>query len=239
VIGLSNAPTRPTLGTSTLDAPVRQMFDDIATGYDALNRLITFNLDPMWDARVVKLTPAGGRTLDLGCGTGDLLERLLRRKSTALAAGVDLSRGMLKVARSRLGPRALLVRGDGERLPFRDGTFDAVVSAFVMRNVGDRARVYAEVARVLKPGGAFVQLELARPRNVAIRKLYEFYFERVMSALAGRVFGERAPYQYLAETLARWPHQDAISKEIQAAGFSSVEEHELTLGIVCAHRAVK
>jgi len=229
----------PTLGTSTRDAPVREMFDEIAPGYDGLNRLITFNLDPLWDARLVKLTPDAGRTLDLGCGTGDLLERLLARKSPGKVLGLDLSRGMLKVARARLGPQAHLVQGDGERLPLGDGALDAVVSAFVMRNVGDRARVYREVARVLRPGGTFVQLELARPRNAGIRKLYEFYFERVMSALAGRAFGARAPYQYLAETLARWPHQDAIAKEIQAAGFSSVEEHEMTFGIVCAHRAVK
>jgi len=146
---------------------------------------------------------------------------------------------MLRAARTRLAAPVGLVQADGERLPFRDGAFEAVVSAFVMRNVGDRRRAYREIARVLRAGGTFVQLELARPRHGGIRKMFEFYFERVMPPFAGVVLGDRSPYQYLAESLARWPHQDAISEELESEGFSSVEEHELTFGMVCAHHAVK
>jgi len=139
------------------------MFDAIAPAYDVLNRVITFNLDLLWDARVAQLTPPGARTLDFGCGTGDLLERLLARTPAAKLVGLDLSGPMLRAARTRLAAPVGLVQGDGERLPFRDGAFEAVVSAFVMRNVGDRRRAYREIARVLRAGAPSSNSNLRAP----------------------------------------------------------------------------
>lgn len=237
---------RPTLGTSTRDAAVVEMFDELSANYDFLNRVVTFNQDIWWRKKLVDLVPAGGLALDFGCGTGDLVMRLLERKKAARAVGFDITRGMLRRASERLeeeGPgmrgRARLVQGDGERLPFRDGAFDVVVSAFVMRNVGARESAYREIARVLKPGRRFVQLELGKPRANWFRSAYYVYFFHIMPVLGRLFYGELAPYRYLAESLHRFPDQEGTAREIEGCGFASVEIREFSWGIVAAHVASK
>ena len=234
----------PTLGTSTRDPAVAKMFDDLSPRYDLVNHLITFGQATRWRRRLVSLLPGGGRVLDLGCGTGDVMIEVLRQGRATNVVGVDLTPGMLRRAGERLadggvGERARLLRGDGETLPFRDACFEAVVSSFVMRNVGDRAAAYREIARVLKPGGRYVQLEMGRPRNRLARKGFLFYFQRLMPLFAGLVAGDRTPYKYLAEGLDRWPHQDDVSKEIKTEGFASVEMVEVAMGTAAIHAATK
>jgi demethylmenaquinone methyltransferase/2-methoxy-6-polyprenyl-1,4-benzoquinol methylase len=169
---------------------------------------------------------------------------ILRGNRAGEALGFDLTPGMLRRAKERLrelagSAKSGLVRGDGEALPYRDGAFDAVVSSFVMRNVGDRSKAYREIARVLKPGGTYVQLEMARPRNRLVRAGFLFYFQRVMPWVAGLIAGDRAPYQYLAESLDRWPHQDEVAAEIGRAGFARVDLVEVAMATAAIHRAMK
>jgi demethylmenaquinone methyltransferase/2-methoxy-6-polyprenyl-1,4-benzoquinol methylase len=220
------------------------MFDDLAGGYDVFNRLVTGNLDLVWRKRLVDLCPAVDLALDFGCGTGDLTERLLERGKAGRVIGLDITPGMLTRARRRAlaGGYAASVRhlrADGERLPFGDAQFGLVVSAFVMRNVGDRAVAYREVARVLEPGGSLVQLELGFPGPGVFRDLYYGYYFRVMPAMAGAIYGDRAPYQYLADSLKRWPDARGTAAELKVAGFERVEVHEATRGVVAIHVATR
>jgi demethylmenaquinone methyltransferase/2-methoxy-6-polyprenyl-1,4-benzoquinol methylase len=219
------------------------MFDELSGGYDVFNRIVTANLDLVWRKRLVDLCPPVDRALDFGCGTGDLTERLLERGKAGRVVGIDITPGMLRRARrrARAGGYAGSVShalADGERLPFPDGRFGLVVSAFVMRNVGDRAAAYREVVRVLRPGGSLVQLELGFPEPGAFRDLYFGYYFRVMPVMAGVIYGDRTPYQYLADSLKRWPDAEGTAEELKGAGFERVDIHEVTRGVVAIHHAV-
>lgn len=218
------------------------MFEELAPDYDRMNLLITFGLAPAWRFELVRRALPCGRALDLGCGTGDLMEALLAGDPEATAVGFDLTPAMLRAARVRVdalegGARARLTQGDAEALPFEDGAFDTVVSAFLMRNVHDRAAAYREVSRVLKPGGRFLQLELAKPNNALIRAGYMLYFQHGMPRLASLFSRHRESFQYLAESIDRWPPPAAIAKEIKAGGFQRVERAALLLGGVAIHTA--
>lgn len=234
----------PTLGTSTRDPAVAQMFADLAPEYDRMNALITFGLAPSWRMELVRRAAPCGRCLDLGCGTGDLTEALLAADPSAQLTGFDLTRPMLRGAHERLAAdgsmaRVELSQGDAEKLPFADGSFDTVVSAFLMRNVGDRHAAYAEVARVLKPGGRFLQLELSKPHNALVRAGYLLYFRHAMPRLAAAFSRNRDSFQYLAESIDRWPEREGVSAEIAAGGFSRVSDAELLFGGVAIHEATK
>jgi demethylmenaquinone methyltransferase / 2-methoxy-6-polyprenyl-1,4-benzoquinol methylase len=233
----------PTLGTSTRDPAVAQMFADLAPDYDRMNALITFGLADSWRRELVRRARPAGRCLDLGCGTGDLTEALLADPA-AQVTGFDLTRAMLGGARARLHhtgtpERAGLAQGDAERLPFRDGAFDTVVSSFLMRNVGDRAAAYSEVARVLKPGGRFLQLELAKPEGRLVREAFLLYFHYGMPRLAGLFSKHAESFQYLAESIDRWPQPAAVAEEIKACGFAKVEQVRELFGGVALHIAAK
>jgi demethylmenaquinone methyltransferase/2-methoxy-6-polyprenyl-1,4-benzoquinol methylase len=234
----------PTLGTSTRDPAVAQMFGDLAPEYDRMNALITFGLAPSWRAELVRRAAPCGACLDLGCGTGDLTQALLQADPHARLVGLDLTPAMLGGARGRLeaaglASRAALTRGDAERLPYADGAFDTVVSAFLMRNVGDRAAAYREVARVLKPGGRFLQLELAKPGNALVRAGYLLYFRHGMPRLASLFSRNHDSFQYLAESIDRWPQPEGVADEIRRAGFARVECTGLLLGGVAIHEAAR
>lgn len=232
------------IGTSTRDADVIEMFDELAEGYDLFNRIVTANLDLLWRKRLVGLCPRVETALDFGCGTGDLTERLLEGGKAERVVGIDITPGMLRRARRRARGGGYLgsvrhMLADGERLPFPGGRFGLVVSAFVMRNVGDRSAAYREIARVLKPGGMLVQLELGFPDPGIFRDLYYGYYFRVMPVVAGVVYGDRTPYQYLADSLKRWPDAEGTAGELEAAGFGRVDIHEVTRGVVAIHVATK
>ena len=220
------------------------MFADLAPEYDRMNAVITFGLAQSWRRELVRRALPAGRCLDLGCGTGDLTEAVLAGDPQARVTGFDLTRTMLQGARARLSlaalaPRARLAQGDGERLPFANGAFDTVVSSFVMRNVGDRAAAYREVARVLRPGGRFLQLELAKPENALVREAYLLYFREGMPRLAGLFSRQHESFQYLAESLDRWPQPGEVAREIEAAGFAKVEQAQLLFGGVAIQVAAK
>jgi demethylmenaquinone methyltransferase/2-methoxy-6-polyprenyl-1,4-benzoquinol methylase len=131
------------------------------------------------------------------------------------------------------------VRGDAEHLPFERGAFDTVVSAFLMRNVGDRPAAYAEVARALKPGGRFLQLELSKPDNALVRAGYLLYFRHAMPRLASLFSRNRDSFRYLAESLERWPDPEGVGVEIESGGFARVSRAALLFGGVAIHEAVR
>jgi len=236
----------PSRATPTPGAPekaaVRSMFDRIAPRYDLLNRLLSGGTDVRWRRRAVDLLELRGpaRLLDLCAGTGDVLLESLRRDPGHTGVGVDLSPGMLargasKLVRQGQARRGWLVGGDGERLPLRDGLFDAAVVAFGIRNVGDVPRALREVLRALRPGGRFVVLEFSMPRGW-LGAAYRLYFQRVLPRVGGLVSGDASAYAYLPASVARFPTPEAFAGLMEEAGFRDIRWRLLTGGIACLHR---
>jgi demethylmenaquinone methyltransferase/2-methoxy-6-polyprenyl-1,4-benzoquinol methylase len=220
------------------------MFDGIVERYDLLNRLMSLGLDGAWRRAAVRSIALqhGDPVLDLGCGTGDLLRLLAPAPSPAVAAegipvGVDVSEGMLRRARSRLGNRAGLVRGSAFELPFRDSAFRGAVSAFVLRNLKDLEGAMAELARVLAPGARIGLLDATEPPGW-LRPAFDVYFRLAAPAL-GALAGHRNAYQYLASSLVQIPSRADMCRLLEAAGFQHCAAHPLSFGVVTLFTGTK
>jgi len=223
------------------------MFGAIAGRYDALNHLLSLNLDASWRRRAAaEACPEPGlRVLDLCGGTGDLSVALLRSdRPPSFVACCDFSRPMLSVASAKLGrrglsPSSLTIEGDALRLPFADGSFDAVTVGFGVRNLSDMRAGLAEMSRVLVPGGRLVILEFSRPSGPVLSRLYAFYLRQVVPRLGDGASGTSGPYRYLARTIADFPEPDLLAGVVRESGFGAVGWQPLSGGIVCLHTAFK
>jgi len=205
---------------------VRAMFDAIAPRYDLVNRIMTFGLDVRWRRRAVRALDAGpGATVvDLACGTGDLCRDLA--SAGFRPVGVDLSLGMLRHARTD----APLVEADALRLPVADGSVDAAVSGFALRNFVALEPVLDELARVVRPGGRIALLDVATPANPVLRAGHHVYFGRVVPRIGGAL-SDPAAYRYLPRSVAYLPPPDTMLAMIGTAGFGAVRREMLTGGI--------
>jgi demethylmenaquinone methyltransferase/2-methoxy-6-polyprenyl-1,4-benzoquinol methylase len=202
------------------------MFDTIAPRYDLVNRVMTVGLDRRWRRATVGALglPPGARVLDVACGTGDLCRDL------SLAAyrpiGVDLSAGMLAHAHTA----APLLQGDALRLPVRPGSVDGVVSGFALRNFVALDPFFAEMARVLRPGGRIALLDVATPVHPVLRAGHSVYFGHVVPRI-GALLSDRDAYRYLPKSVAYLPPPADLLEQVAAAGFTEVDRRLLSGGI--------
>lgn len=217
---------------------VREMFDHIAPKYDLLNHTLSMNVDRLWRRRVVRILRRSHarRILDIATGTGDLAIDLARRIPGAQVLGVDLSEGMLEVARRKVAARGLdarivLDRGDAEHLGVADASVDAVTVAFGVRNFGDLEAGLREMARAIKPGGRVVILEFSRPRNRLFRALYEFYSDRILPRIGGLVSKDRRAYAYLPASVREFPAPQEFMAMMTRAGFKNCRARSQSFGI--------
>ncbi|HEU5437768.1 MAG TPA: class I SAM-dependent methyltransferase [Ktedonobacterales bacterium] len=226
---------------------VRRMFGRIARVYDLMNRVMTAGLDGRWRAFAVRQIALGpGQTaLDIGTGTGDLALALARASSPdAHITGVDFVPEMLaiaaeKVRRRGLDGRITFQQGDGEGLAFPDNSFDACCSAFVVRNLADLSRGFAEMLRVTKAGGKVVCLEMSHPRNPVFGAAFHLYFDRAVPLL-GRVIGRSAEaYAYLPTSVSAFPDAPALKRLMEAAGWRDVHYWYRFGGAVAVHVGTK
>lgn len=227
--------------TDAHDREIAAMFDRIASRYDFLNRVLSLGTDIAWRRRTIELADLheGTTVLDLGAGTGDLSFAAAARGARVLA--IDLSPGMLAVlgrrATAAQRSRVVPVVGNGEQLPLPDASVDRIVSGFTVRNVGDLPRAFAELRRVLKPGGRAVVLELSHPPSPAFARLYSFYFDRIAPLIAALLGGDREAYRYLPRSLRPFPEPERLAAMLRAAGFGRATYERMTFGIAAIHVA--
>lgn len=225
---------------------VRAMFERIAPRYDLMNAIITAGLDRQLRrvAADAARPPSGGIVLDVGTGTGDLALALARRQPSVRVIGVDYTPAMLaaapgKARASGLETRTAWAHADGQRLPFADDTFDALTSAFVLRNFADLGVAYSEMARVTRPGGRVVALEMSPPSNPAWRLLFRTYFQRVLPLLGRFVARDSGAYAYLPASTEAFLEPEGVSEVAAAAGLEPLEPRRRLLGSVAIHMAIK
>jgi demethylmenaquinone methyltransferase/2-methoxy-6-polyprenyl-1,4-benzoquinol methylase len=230
---------------------VRGVFDKVAPKYDLMNDLMSGGLHRVWKTILVdRLAPQAGETLlDLAGGTGDVAAAFLARadrrpaaarKAPARAIIADINAEMLKAGRLRergddLSRRLALLCADAENLPLPDQSVDALTIAFGIRNVTHVDRALSEARRVLKLGGRFFCLEFSHPATEAMQRLYDLYSFNVIPWLGEKVAGDRESYQYLVESIRRFPAQEAFAAMIGKAGLARVKYENLSAGVVAIH----
>lgn len=224
---------------------IRGMFSRIAPRYDLLNRLLSGGTDVAWRREAARLlAPRAGETiLDLCSGTGDLALSVRRRgRGEARVVAADFTFEMLVLGKEKFRRRGAPIPeagADGLRLPFRDGTFDGATAAFGVRNFEDLDRGLRELHRVLRPGGRLVVLEFTPEPSGPLAPFVRFHVRRVVPLLGRLVSGDPSAYQYLPDSVGRWPAPDALAARMRGAGFASVEVRLLAFGIAAAHVARK
>jgi demethylmenaquinone methyltransferase/2-methoxy-6-polyprenyl-1,4-benzoquinol methylase len=217
---------------------VAAMFDEVAPRYDRTNDVLSAGQDRRWRRAVVAaldLRP-GEQLLDLAAGTGTSSEPFA--DAGVRVVPCDFSLGMLRVGRGRR-PDLGFVAGDATRLPFADGSFDAVTISFGLRNVHDPDAALAEMRRVTRHGGRLVVCEFSHPSWAPWRTVYSRYLMRALPAIARRVSSSPESYVYLAESIRAWPDQRGLGARIRAAGWDEVSYRNLSGGIVALHRATR
>jgi demethylmenaquinone methyltransferase/2-methoxy-6-polyprenyl-1,4-benzoquinol methylase len=227
---------------------VRGVFDSVAGRYDLMNDLMSAGVHRLWkDAAAARLNPQPGETIiDCAGGTGDMARRFSRLAEAARARRggtparvmvVDYNEKMIAAGRARGDDAQLLwVVGDAQALPAPDGSAHAYCISFGLRNVTDIARALAEARRALRPGGRFLCLEFSRPTTSALRRVYDAYSFNVIPAVGAVVAGDRASYDYLVESIRRFPDQARLAQMMATAGFQRVSVTNFSGGVCALHQ---
>ena len=221
---------------------IREMFASIAGRYDLLNHLLSANIDKRWRRLVARklfgtLSNSEARVLDVACGTGDLSLTLFEG-GQARITGLDFCRPMLVIAASkaaRSDSNIPFVEGDALDLPFGDCSFEAATIAFGLRNLTSVEAGFKELQRVLKPGGRVAVLEFSKPKAPIMRSLFRIYFTKLLPLFGGWVSGSKSAYEYLPDSVSRFPDQEELVAMMKAAGFAEVSYENLTGGIAALH----
>ncbi|MEC3878705.1 bifunctional demethylmenaquinone methyltransferase/2-methoxy-6-polyprenyl-1,4-benzoquinol methylase UbiE [Parapedobacter sp. 10938] len=225
---------------------VANMFNNISGTYDFLNHFMSLGIDIIWRKKAIKALKASKpqRLLDVATGTGDFALEAIKILQPRKVIGVDISSGMLDIAREKIAKKGLedqfeVALADSERLPFSDGTFDAVTVAFGVRNFENLEKGLAHIHRVLKPGGKAVVLEFSKPKSFPIKQLYHFYFNRV-TPLIGKTFSkDYRAYSYLPESVAQFPDGKQFTDILRRVGFHKALSRPQTFGICTIYIATK
>lgn len=239
----TQASASPSRDSEQFAPQVREMFERIAGVYDLMNTAMTAGLHHRWRALAAdraRVAP-GDRALDVCCGTGDLALELRRRCGPGGAVlGCDFSERMLELARAKAAQKGLSdVRfewADALQLPYEDGSFDAVTVGFGVRNLADVEAGVREMARVLRPGGRLVILEITQPRRPPLSWFHGLWFDRIVPRL-GALAGDPAAYSYLPESVKRFPSPQGLAEIIDRAGLAEIRWLVLAGGIIAIHSA--
>ena len=230
---------------SAFDSPaakgryVRRLFATIAPRYDFITRFLSFGRDRHWKLRLLSLggIASGERVLDLACGTGDIAFEAAKRG--AIAVGLDITHGMIQLARRKPSPRTSWLVGDMTALPVAAATFDVVTTGYGLRNVVDLAAALGEIQRVLVPGGRLCSLDFNRPENAIVRGVYLTHLTVIGSALGWVLHGDPDTYRYIPESIRRYPGAQGVVALMRSAGFANVRHVPLLGGLMSIHIGTK
>jgi len=225
---------------------VAGMFNNISKTYDFLNHFLSLGIDIIWRKKAINGLAADKpkRILDVATGTGDFAFEAAKILKPEKIIGVDISQGMLGMAEEKIRKRNLqhqfeVRMGDSEKLLFEDNSFDAVTSAFGVRNFEDLEKGLAEMLRVLRPGGRVVILEFSKPKTFPVKQLYQFYFKYI-TPLIGRFFSkDSSAYTYLPESVAAFPDGEDFTALMRRVGYSDTKNRPLTFGICSIYTGIK
>ncbi len=239
-------PNERTSGELAHAKAVNEMFSGIAKRYDFLNHFLSLNVDKRWRKLVSRklsdiLQNENAVILDVACGTGDLSVEL-QQSGKAKVIGTDFCRPMLAVAAEKNPKNSLTIpylEGDGMNLSFADNTFDAVTIAFGLRNFSNWHEGLIELQRILKVGGKLAVLEFSTPIIPGFKQLFNFYFANVLPRIGGAVSGSRGAYEYLPNSVRKFPDQKELVKMMNEVGFENVKYKNLTGGIAALHIGTK
>ncbi len=221
---------------------VHAVFENIAPKYDFMNNLTSFRFHKLWRKTAMKKMQIkrGESALDVCCGTADWTIDIARISKNGRIIGLDFSQNMLdigrrKVTNEKLDKQIELIYGNAMDIPYEDNTFDYATIGFALRNVPDIEKTLSEMMRVIKPGGKVVSLELSKPNWSPFRKLYFFYFYKILPLL-GKIFANSyEQYSWLPTSLTNFPNQKELAKIFRDAGLVDIEVYSLTGGIVAIH----
>jgi len=223
---------------------IRGMFARIARRYDLINSLISFGRDNAWRETAIELAEVGPHSsvIDVATGTAELATKLAHSARSVVA--VDFCWEMMKLGREKVRSAGVqskvqFIQADALMLPFRDGCFDCAVVGFAMRNVVSIPDSFAELRRIIKPGGHIVCLELTRPTSPAFAALHRFYLHRVIPILGHWMSGDDGAYAYLPDSIARFPTADQLEAIMEKVGLRQVRYKLLNWGAVSLHTGVK
>jgi demethylmenaquinone methyltransferase/2-methoxy-6-polyprenyl-1,4-benzoquinol methylase len=225
---------------------VHGVFTNVASKYDIMNDVMSAGIHRVWkDAMMDWLAPRDGqRLLDVAGGTGDVAFRFLNRAPGAKATVIDMTESMLiegskRSEAAQMADKLDWIVGDAMALPFEDNSFDRYTISFGIRNVTRIPDALSEAFRVLKPGGRMMVLEFSQLPNDGLQKLYDLYSFNVIPRMGQLIAGDRDSYQYLVESIRRFPDQETFADMIRAAGFEQVSYRNLSLGIAALHSGWK
>ncbi|MFT5250116.1 MAG: demethylmenaquinone methyltransferase/2-methoxy-6-polyprenyl-1,4-benzoquinol methylase [bacterium] len=225
---------------------VEKMFDTISENYDGLNRVISFGTDIKWRKKVLAtiIEHQPESILDIATGTGDLAIKFAEKTSATKIIGLDLSEGMLSVARKKVANTVLkdnvgFIKGDSEALPFKDNMFDAITVSFGIRNFENLEKGLSEILRVLKPNGLFIILETSVPTKFPFKQGYQFH-SKIVLPLIGKLFSkDKVAYSYLSESASLFPYGEKLNNILRKIGFINVINKPQTFGVATIYTATK
>lgn len=231
---------------ATKKEQVADMFNNIAKTYDFLNHFLSLGIDVIWRKMAINELKNNkpAHILDVATGTGDFAFEALRILKPEQITGVDISQGMLDIAKQKISKRGLdnkfqVKLGDSEKLPFTDNEFDAVTVAYGVRNFENLETGLADMFRVLKPGGKAVVLEFSKPKVFPVKQLYNVYFNYITPGI-GKIFSKDArAYTYLPESVAAFPDGKNFTALMDKVGFKNTKSRPLAFGICSIYTGVK
>lgn len=225
---------------------VQGVFSSVATKYDVMNDAMSLGIHRLWkDAMMDWLAPQPGQNLlDVAGGTGDISFRFLKRAGSGHATVLDLTEPMLIEGRKRAEAEQMAqsldwIVGDAMALPFKDNSFDVYTISFGIRNVTHPQVALNEAFRVLRPGGRLMVLEFSQIPNDLLQKLYDLYSFNAIPVMGQVITGDRDSYQYLVESIRKFPDQDRFLEMVKTAGFENAKYRNLSMGIACLHSGWK